>query len=289
MDHGTPSSSIAAVQEVSPRRVQQLYKQYKDSGEIPVLQKCGREKRVLTATEKSIILDAHEEYKVNALALEKVIDRYYGVHMPHNRIHQVLKTNNKAKDEPNKQKQRKWVRYERKHSLSLVHVDWHEHGDIQVIAYLDDASRKILAAGEFDSANIENGIRILGKAVKEVEFYGPIRALLSDNGSEFSSHWKHKKEGSTGIFQKHLEQYGIKHITTSVNHPQTNGKLEKWFDLYKRRRDEFDTLEGFIGWYNDKRPHASLDFENAETPSEAFMRKLRPEDVFHAMVNLFGW
>ncbi len=39
-----------------------------------------------------------------------------------------------------------------------------------------------------DSANIENGIRIQGKAVKEVEFYVPISALLSDNGSEFSSH-----------------------------------------------------------------------------------------------------
>jgi len=221
MDRGKSSSSIAAVQKVSQRRVQQLYKQYKDTGEIPVLQKRGRKKLELTANEESIILDAYEEYKVNALAMEKVLDRYYKMHIPHNRIHQVLKTNDKAKDEPNKQKQRKWVRYERKHSLSLVHVDWHEHGDIQVIAYLDDASRKILAAGEFDSANIENGVRILGKAVKEVEFYGPIRALLSDNGSEFSSHWKHKKEGSTDIFQKHLEQYGIKHITTSVNHPQT--------------------------------------------------------------------
>jgi hypothetical protein len=30
-------------------------------------------------------------------------------------------------------------------------------GVILVITYLDDASRKILAAGEFDSANIENG------------------------------------------------------------------------------------------------------------------------------------
>jgi transposase InsO family protein len=162
-------------------------------------------------------------------------------------------------------------------------------GVIQVIAYLDDASRKILAAGEFDSANLENGMYMLDKAVDKVEFYGPIRTLLSDNGSEFSSHWKHKKEGSTGIFQKHLEQYGIKHITTSVNHPQTNGKLEKWFDLYERKRDEFDTLEGFVNWYNNKRPHASLDFENAETPSEAFTRKLRPEDAFHVMVNLFGW
>jgi putative transposase len=128
MDRGNPSSSIAAVQRVSQRRVQQLYKQYKDTGEIPVLQNCGRKKQELTANEESIILDVHEEYKVNALALERVIDRYYEVHIPHNRIHQVLKTNNKAKNEPNKQKQRKWIRYERKHSLSLVHVDWHEHG-----------------------------------------------------------------------------------------------------------------------------------------------------------------
>jgi hypothetical protein len=90
--------------------------------------KRERKKLELTANEESIILDAHEEYKVNALALEKVIDRYYKMHIPHNRIHQVLKINDKSKDEPNKQKQRKWVRYERKHSLSLVHVDWHEHG-----------------------------------------------------------------------------------------------------------------------------------------------------------------
>jgi putative transposase len=70
MDRGNPSSSIAAVQRVSQRRVQQLYKQYKDTGEIPVLQKCGRKKQELTANEESIILDVHEEYKVNALALE---------------------------------------------------------------------------------------------------------------------------------------------------------------------------------------------------------------------------
>jgi putative transposase len=152
MDRGKSSSSIAAMQKMSQRRVQQLYKQYKNTGEIPVLQKRGRKKLELTANEESIILYAYEEYKVNALALEKVLDRHYKMHIPHNRIHRVLKTNNKAKNEPNKQKQRKWIRYERRHSLSLVHVDWHEHGNIQVIAYLDDASRKILAAGEFDSA-----------------------------------------------------------------------------------------------------------------------------------------
>ena len=289
MERGKPSRLAAGVQKISQRRAQQLYKEYRDTGEIPVLRRCGRKKRELTKDEVDIILGAHKEYMVNALALEKVINRYYGVHIPHNHIHRVLKNNDKAKDEPNKQKQRKWVRYERKHSLGLVHVDWHEHKDRQVIAYLDDASKKILAAGEFDNANIENGLCILDRAVKEVEVYGPIRALLSDNGSEFSSHWKQKKRGSKGRFHKHLKTHSIHHINTSPNHPQTNGKLEKWFDLYERKRDEFDTLEAFIDWYNNKRPHMSLDFDKAETPSEAFTRKLRQEDIFHATLHLFGW
>ena len=104
MDRGKSSSSIALLQKVSQRRVQQLYEQYKDTDEIPVLQKCGRKKRKLTATEESIILDAHEEYKVNALRLEKVLYRHYKMHIPYNRINQVLNTNDKAKNEPNKQK-----------------------------------------------------------------------------------------------------------------------------------------------------------------------------------------
>ncbi len=77
MDRGKSSSSIALLQKVSQRRVQQLYKQYKDTGEIPVLQECGRKKQKLTAKEESIILNA-SKYKVNALALEKVIDRWKG-------------------------------------------------------------------------------------------------------------------------------------------------------------------------------------------------------------------
>jgi putative transposase len=70
-------------------------------------------------------LKGFSEYKVNALALEKVIRRVHKVHIPHNRIHRVLKEHDKAFDEPAKKKRRKWVRYERKHSLSLVHTDWH--------------------------------------------------------------------------------------------------------------------------------------------------------------------
>jgi len=119
--------------------------------------------------------------------------KHYKRNISHNKIHQHLLVVGLARHNRKKQKKRKRCRYERKHSLSLVHADWLDYDGTQVIAYEDDTSRKILAADECDSANIENGIHILGKTVKEVEFYGPIKALLSDNGSEFSNHWNTKK------------------------------------------------------------------------------------------------
>ena len=54
-------------------------------------------------------------------------------------------------------------------------------GVTQATIVSDDASGKILAAGEFGSANIENGIRMRDKAVRVAEFYRPIRTLLSDH------------------------------------------------------------------------------------------------------------
>jgi transposase InsO family protein len=62
-----------------------------------------------------------------------------------------------AKENVKKKKRRKWIRYERKHSMSAGHIDWHEDTEdsIKVCAILDDASRKILAGGEFANIKIE--------------------------------------------------------------------------------------------------------------------------------------
>jgi hypothetical protein len=57
-----------------------------------------------------------------------------------------------ARPHPKKQKKRKRCRYERKHSLSLVHADWLDYDGVQVIAFEDDASIKILSIGEFANA-----------------------------------------------------------------------------------------------------------------------------------------
>lgn len=63
-----------------------------------------------------------------------------------------------TKPDPSKSiKKRPWVRYERKHSLSAIHMDWHmsKSNGKWVCAVLDDASRMILASGEFEAATVK--------------------------------------------------------------------------------------------------------------------------------------
>ena len=56
--------------------------------------------------------------------------------------------------------------------------------------------------------------------------------------------------------------------------------MERWFVTYKQHRDRFENVGGFIEWYNNMRLHMSLKFNKAETPSEAFIRKMRTEVWF---------
>lgn len=99
------TAQIAAIQRVTPRRVNQLRQDYRNTGEMPVLM-------------------AQSKYKLNACLLEPILKREFGVKMSHNKIHVVLREHRLANREPKKAKRRKWVRYERKHSMSLWHTDW---------------------------------------------------------------------------------------------------------------------------------------------------------------------
>ncbi|MGC8693950.1 MAG: hypothetical protein ACP5RY_06880 [Thermoplasmata archaeon] len=133
--------------------------------------------------EEKLILTVYNEQKVGARRLEKIIEYRYGLHIPHNRIHKILLQNNLAKPNENKRRRRK----EWKHSLSMVHLDWHTSVTLkkEVCVVMDDSSRKILAGGEFDNATEENSINLLKRVIEE---YGGIRILrevLTDRGTQF--------------------------------------------------------------------------------------------------------
>jgi putative transposase len=288
---GASSIVLARTYHITRRRIDQIWKYYQDHGEnLPIGQNLGRPRKPFTDDESKIIEEAFRKYKFGARMLEVIIRVGYKKHISHNRIHQYLKDHGYARSESAKQRQRKWVRYERKHSMSAIHIDWHEVPltDVKVCAVLDDSSRKILAAGEFENINTENSIVVMERALHEYASICRIREIIMDHGSEFGAHRRDENGYWDSEFKQYLESKEIQPILARVKHPQTNGKIEKWFHAYVRFRNEFVTLDEFIDWYND-RPHGSLDFEHLESPNIAFWNRLPKAAILGNGFRIFGW
>jgi putative transposase len=145
----------------------------------------------------------------------------------------------------------------------------------------------ILAGGEFDAINTKNSKKVVDQMVERYWWLCPMRELIFDHGSAFGAHRVHENGDWDGDFKQHLEKYGIKPILIGVKHPQTIGKLERFFGEYKRHRHAFSSFEEFIEWYNN-RPHGSLEFERFETPEKAFRRKMPQEAYYRIGRRLFG-
>jgi transposase InsO family protein len=81
--------------------------------------------------------------------------------------------------------------------------------------------------------------------------------LLSDNGSSYIS----------GDLAEWLEDHGMNHVRGAPNHPQTQGKIERWHQTLKNRillenyylpGDLEGQIGAFVRHYNDHRYHESL-------------------------------
>ena len=198
----------AEIYGVSIRRVQQLVKEYREKNIIHKQKKNRRPKTYLAEEQKKIIDEVWKEMKVGTRLLYYEIRRR-GHKIPHNKIHTYLKETGRTIPNPKKQKKRKRCRYERKHSCSIIHGDWHrksiEHP--YAIIWLDDI-RHILAGGEFKEATIENSITFEKAMNKAREYNVEIKEVNTDKGSQFY----------------------LKCIPSHRNNPQTNGKFERlWY------------------------------------------------------------
>ena len=184
-------------------------------------------------------------------------------------IDKILNKHKLCRENYNKGKQKKWIRWQRKHPNSLWqidHTDEMDKGNCYTLSVIDDCSRYSLAIVKLNRVSTDIITHILDKLMKK---HGKPREILTDNGSAYGFRSKHSR------FDRWCRRKNIKHIRTKVHSPQTNGKVER---LFKTMDEEIefcnDDLELFRLRYNHFRPHSSLD---DKTPGE----------VYHDFVNLF--
>lgn len=260
---------IARQQGITKQHALRVFKRFK--GNKPALLKPGQPSKPIPCEEVQIVKEFYEKQPMGAINMEKILS-LDGHNIPHNRIHRILKEQGLACTQPNKSHRRKWIRYERRHSNSLWHTDWTEHEGKWLCAMLDDASRLVLGYGLFDNATAENAAKVLLKAINA---YGAPKQIVSDHGVQFTSIARETcPEPQDNLFQQTLKKYGIQHIKARINHPQTNGKLERWWQTNKFLTKHFGNMHKAVKYYNEQRPHMSLENGSLRTPMQAFMEKI---------------
>lgn len=145
----------------------------------------------------------------------------------------------------------KFVKYEWPKPNMLWHTDWTvcPFTGFQLIAFIDDHSRYIVHAEYFTNATTENTLLAFARAIKQ---HGKPDAILTDNGVQFNIH---------GLFEEFCKKNNIKHILGRIHHPQTNGKIERWFGTYKQEfKEGEDTLNIFVKYYNERRLHQGINY-----------------------------
>lgn len=188
--------------------------------------------------------------------IEGHLDQHYKIHIPHNKIHQLLK--DKGLNKPIGQPRKTWgkKRWERKHSMSLWQGDWKDVNSPHnpMLTFYDDHSRFITASRRFPEATMENSIKLLERAFKR---YGIPEQILTDRGSHF---WNNKGEGPTDFTQL-IKDSGAMHIKASKARPTTCGKIENFHGCYDQ---EIWVTKGdhakFVRYWNYRRPNGAINY-----------------------------
>lgn len=267
---GMPAKMIAAHQQISVWTVYKKITNYKKVGEMSFeARKAGKPRLEINGNCKKRVKECWEKFQCGSVKLHKIMTKGgYGVSQ--RKIQQVLDEYKLTAPCPKRRGQRKYCSYRWPECLMVLHADWTTCPITkkQLIAFIDDHSRFIVGCGLYDNATTENTLKCLYRILFE---HGIPHAIITDRGSHFYANKIGKKEQGKCKFQEVLEELGIKHIVARAHHPQTNGKIERWFGTYKREcNDRFKNIDEYVKFYNCERPHQRLGYE---TPAKVFFKK----------------
>jgi transposase InsO family protein len=131
---------------------------------------------------------------------------------------------------------------------------------VYLVAFMDDHSRFVVSYGLHASQSAALVLEVFRAGV--VRFRAP-EEVLNDNGTQYMT-WRGKS-----AFTKELEKHGVRQIVARPRHPETLGKIERfWGTLWREflgTADLYDLEDArkriglFIDDYNFRRPHQGIE------------------------------
>lgn len=160
----------------------------------------------------------------------------------------------------------------------LTRPDGRPGPDSEILTWLDDHSRYALSVTAHHRVT---GPIVLATFRHTVAEHGVPASTLTDNGMVFTTRLAGGKGGRNHL-ETELRRLGVVQKNGRPNHPQTQGKVERFQQTLKkwlRAQPEQPAtiaelqslLDAFVQEYNERRPHRSL--EHRATPATAYITR----------------
>lgn len=214
-------------------------------------------------------LEHHHQVRVSAATVSRTLSRQ-GLVVP----------------DPSKRPRSSYIRFQAELPNQCWQADFTHHRlagtgtgrDVEVLTWLDDHSRYALSVTAHTRVT---GPIVLATFRAACARYGVPASTLTDNGMVFTTRYAGGKGGRNGL-EHELRRLGVQQKNGKPNHPQTQGKVERFQQTLKHWltaqpepaatvRDLQAQLDAFTTIYNTQRPHRSLP--HRATPATAYQAR----------------
>ena len=281
IEDGYPAKQVSEQFGVSKSSLTQWSRMYREHGVVAFTTPEDVPKNASADPVKDFVAaqiaehkEAHPDHGVKRIT--QIFRRFLGLPVSTHQVRQVLETQglSSPRTPRNPKPSPAPVRFFERHSPNeLWHTDvmyfiMPNREKVFVIGYLDDYSRYVVSLDLFHRQTVANTLDLLKKACGDYTFP---KEILTDGGRQFVS-WTGNNQ-----FGTYLRNHDIKHTVCRSHHPQTNGKMERfWRTLRleffdKAKITTFDDLKEqlslYVKHYNFQRPHQGI---GGMTPADRF-------------------
>lgn len=270
LSNETSISDLAREYAVSRQVIYKWINRFKENGEDGLLELSRRphtSPRRINEKDTELILNIHDEYRGwgGRKLRQRLIDKEFKNIPCESSVNRILKKHGKI-DPIESEKRKKFIRFEKASPNELWQMDFKGHfkmGDVRChpLTVLDDHSRYSIVLKACLGETYEVVYEGLEDAFRK---YGLPDAMTMDNGSP----WRGSPPWSLSRLTVWLMRLGIIVSHSSVRHPQTQGKDERFHRSLKDevlKFHQFKDLEQtqilFDDWrkiYNYERPHEGI-------------------------------
>lgn len=228
------------------------------------------------ARRDAVIRVKREQPQYGTRRIRDVLKRFEALGISETEVRRILHEEGLIRERPaSVERKHQERRFERSEPNQLWQSDiftflLRRYERVYIGAFLDDHSRFLVS---YAVAHHQKSSLVLEGLRQGVASFGAPREVLTDQGRQYTS-WRGQTE-----FEQELRREGIRHVKSRPQHPQTLGKIERfWKTLWDEflSRTVFADFEDFgrrlklyVDAYNFQRPHQGL---SGLVPADRFFR-----------------